>query len=325
MDLNKWINLIKKDLGEEIKVGIEDPEIMVEFFLEEVLKDFSIKVERIKDIKNLKDFYQILIFVNSNKEDVSVISDIKRKYPFTKILLISNFLKEKDIGKYFEEGVDDVIFKPFSLNEFLARLNKLFKEYYLDEKLYRLAVEDGLTGVYNRRYFEEALKEEVYKALRQKYPLCLIMIDLDNFKWYNDTFGHQTGDNLLKTLGEVLKKSVRDRVDKVCRYGGDEFTIILPHTSWKEALTIAKRICKNWEREKYFESAKLSIGIAQLIKKGSVKESLNDLLRRADKAMYQAKSEKDKIENKYKVDEESIKLALNEESLNEVELFQSSQ
>ncbi len=329
MDLNKWINLIKKDLKEEIRVGINDPEIIVELFLEEILKEFDIKIDKIKDIKSSKnilnyDFYQILILVNSEKEeDFSIVEEIRKKSPFTKILIVLNFLKEKDIGRYFEEGVDEVIFKPFSLNEFRARLNKLFKEYYLDKKLQKIAIEDGLTGVYNRRFFDETLKEEVYKALRQKYPLSLIMIDLDNFKWYNDNLGHQTGDKLLKKLGRALISSVRDKIDKVCRYGGDEFTIILPYTSWKEAVIVVKRICKNWEKEKDFKLTTLSIGIAQLIKRGSLEESLLDLLKRADKAMYQAKKDKDKSENKWKVDEDSIKLILNEAPQDEVELFQS--
>jgi len=183
------------------------------------------------------------------------------------------------------------------------------KEHYLDIKLQKFIVEDPLTRVYNRRYFEEMIREEIYKALRQRYPLSLMMIDIDNFKWYNDTFGHQEGDKLLQIFGEILWKNVRDKVDKVCRYGGDEFTIISPYTSWKNAALIAERICKNWE-ERNFSSVTLSIGISQLIERKTLEESVSDLIKRADKAMYEAKKVK---KNTWVIDKESLKQVLNGE------------
>jgi len=312
MNLNKWINLIKEDLKESPCILVYDPEKVVKVFLEEIFFSLGVEIKEIVDLKKAPELLkerdvQLILIVTSERQDATfeAISKLKEVSLLSKIGVILNYQKEDDIGYYFEEGADEVIFKPFTLTEFKARLSKLLKEYYLDKKLQKTAIEDPLTGVYNRRYFEDALQEEVYKALRQGYALSLMMIDLDKFKWYNDNLGHQAGDRLLKYLGEVLKKNVREKVDKVCRYGGDEFCIILPYTNWKEAEVVAKRICEVWKGEKV-EPTTLSIGIAQLIDRGDKDKSLSDLINRADMAMYQAKEET-RGQNTYKVDEESIK------------------
>ena len=136
------------------------------------------------------------------------------------------------------------------------------------------------------------------------------MIDLDNFKFYNDNFGHQAGDELLKSLAYVLTTSTRKRIDRVCRYGGDEFTIILPHINWEGSLLIVDRIFKKWERLN-FESVTLSIGVAQLLPQNTLENTISSLIKRADEAMYKAK----KITgNTYEVDPESIKLTLSVKS-----------
>ncbi|NPA39819.1 MAG: GGDEF domain-containing response regulator [Thermodesulfobacteria bacterium] len=330
MNLSKWINLIKEDLKEEPKVLTYclDNEVLV--FLEEIIKETGVGIrvatreeELIKIAR--EDTFQVIIIMNLERSDklFLIIRELRQCCPMSKIAIILNYLKGEDIGYYFEEGADEVIFTPFTLIEFKARLNKLFKEYYLDKKLQRTAVEDPLTGVYNRRYFEEALQEEVYKALRQGYSLCLMMIDIDNFKWYNDNFGHQAGDEILKKLGNMLKKNIRNKIDKVCRYGGDEFVIILPHTSWQEAVIVANRICNAWNTQEV-KPTSLSIGIAQLINRGDPQTSLSDLINRADMAMYQTKQEtKDVIKNSWKVDAESIIYFSDEEPLGEDLLFQS--
>jgi len=320
MNLSKWLRLIKEDLKEDLKVLLYDPGKVVKVFVEEILNPAQVKVVTTSCLKDFVDGmrqteFQLILIVGAEKDEnvLEFIKKVKEVEPISKIAVVLNYTKEEDIGNYFEEGADEVIFQPFTLNEFKARLNKLFKEYYLDRKLQKTAVEDPLTGVYNRRFFEEALQDEVYRALRQGYPLSLMMIDLDNFKWYNDNLGHQAGDRLLKHLGEVLKSNVREKVDKVCRYGGDEFVVILPYTSWKKATVVAKRICSVW-KGKEVEPTSLSIGIAQLIDRGNKEKSLSDLINRADQAMYQAKNEtRGQQKNSYKVDEESVKHFSNEE------------
>jgi two-component system cell cycle response regulator len=317
MEYINWIDLIEKELKEKLKIIMSKVNEKTKILLEEFFKNIELEIKFVEDLEKVVEIisqnplYQIVIFSLSekNKDFSAFIEKLKNIRSYVKIFIIIDYSEEEDLGNYFEAGADEVILKPFTLNEFKARLFKLLKEHYLDIKLQKFIVEDPLTQVYNRRYFDETIKEEIYKALRQKYPLSLIMIDLDNFKWYNDTFGHQEGDKLLKSFGEVLWKNVREKIDKVCRYGGDEFVIILPYTFWKKAVLIAERICKTWE-EKKVRSVTLSIGIAQLIKRGSLEESISDLINRADKAMYSAK----KLEkNMWVVDKESSKMFLSEE------------
>uniref|UniRef100_A0A7V6CDN4 diguanylate cyclase n=1 Tax=Thermodesulfobacterium geofontis TaxID=1295609 RepID=A0A7V6CDN4_9BACT len=316
MEYINWIDLIEKELKEKLKIIISKVDEKTKILLEEFFRSIGLEVKFVNNFEEVVEvilhdsLYQIVIFSLSekNKDFPVFIEKLRNIRSYIKIFVVLDYFEEEDLGDYFETGADEVILKPFTLNEFKARLFKLLKEHYLDIKLQKFIVEDPLTQVYNRRYFDETIKEEIYKALRQKYPLSLIMIDLDNFKWYNDTFGHQEGDKLLKSFGEILWKNVRDKIDKVCRYGGDEFVIILPYTFWGNASLIAERICKAWE-EKEFSPVTLSIGIAQLIERESLEESISDLINRADKAMYSAK----KLEkNMWVVDKESSKQFLNE-------------
>ncbi|PMP68065.1 MAG: hypothetical protein C0190_02120 [Thermodesulfobacterium geofontis] len=311
-----WIDLIEKELKEKLKLIISKVDEKTKILLEEFFKKADLEVKFIDNFDEATEIFsqdplfQIIILSLSEKnKNLSLFIEKWRDInPHIKIFVILDYFKEEDLGKYFEIGADEVILKPFTLNEFKARLSKLLKEHYLDIKLQKFIIEDPLTQIYNRRYFEEAIKEEVYKALRQKYSLSLMMIDLDNFKWYNDNFGHQEGDKLLKDFGEILLKNIRNKVDKACRYGGDEFVIILPYTFWKNAGSIAERICKNWQ-VKGFTSVTLSIGIAQLIERESLEKSISDLINRADKAMYEAKRFK---KDSWVVDKESSKQFLDE-------------
>uniref|UniRef100_A0A7V4JQ24 diguanylate cyclase n=1 Tax=Thermodesulfobacterium geofontis TaxID=1295609 RepID=A0A7V4JQ24_9BACT len=327
MEYINWIDLIEKELKGKLKVIISKVDEKTKVLLEEFFGNIGLEIKFVNNLEEVAEIilqdplYQIVIFSLSEKnKDFSVfIEKLRNISSYVKIFIIIDYSEEEDLGDYFETGADEVILKPFTLNEFKARLFKLLKEHYLDIKLQKFIVEDPLTQVYNRRYFDETIKEEIYKALRQKYPLSLIMIDLDNFKWYNDNFGHQEGDKLLKSFGEILWKNVRDKIDKVCRYGGDEFVIILPYTFWKNASLIAERICKAWE-EKKFSPVTLSIGIAQLIERESLEKSISDLINRADKAMYSAK----KLEkNMWIIDKESFKQFLNEGFQDEGGPFQS--
>ncbi len=161
-------------------------------------------------------------------------------------------------------------------------------------KLQELSYIDGLTNVPNRRQFEKALREEWNRALRQGHPLSLLMIDIDNFKLYNDHMGHVTGDECLIMVAEVIKSFGRRPGDHVARFGGEEFCVILSGTDSTDAKCIADEIRKKIKdmriphpASQVSEYVTVSVGVATVVPdKGRSKD---ELLREADKALYMAK------------------------------------
>lgn len=155
-------------------------------------------------------------------------------------------------------------------------------------QLYRelnyLVVTDPLTQIYNFRQFNKSLEHEVNRANRFKRPLCLLMIDIDDLKQYNDTFGHLEGDNFLKKISRLFVESLRD-IDIVCRYAGDEFVGILPETDVEQAKIVADKLIKKIEETKFKKNMTISIGVAQ----NKEKEIPKELVKKADVALYEAK------------------------------------
>jgi diguanylate cyclase (GGDEF)-like protein len=159
----------------------------------------------------------------------------------------------------------------------------------LRETLRSQAIRDPLTGLFNRRYMEETLERELKRSKRTESPLAVIMMDLDHFKQYNDTFGHNAGDDLLSALGSLLKSQVREE-DIACRYGGEEFLLIIPSASQEVALERAELI-RQAVRQMHQHHANvkpmtISLGVAAYPDHGS---SSLELIKAADVALYQAK------------------------------------
>ncbi len=301
---------ILRNLASKPSFLIVDDEEELRFLLKEFLETFNLKVEEAAtgdqalEIFHEKGPFTVIItdIVMPGLDGLTLIRRIKEISPDTMVLAMTGYARNYGYVDVVAAGADDLIQKPFSLEEFEARLARILREWGLKEKLRALSIRDALTEIFNRRYFEERLTEEVYRALRQKYPLCLFMIDIDRFKIYNDTRGHQEGDRLLRALADILCQCTRDKVDQAFRYGGDEFVVLLPHTEIEGARKVAERILENY-REAHFEPTTLSIGIAKLIPRESVRKSADNLLKRADDAMYRAKKKGgDRIE----VDPESL-------------------
>lgn len=153
------------------------------------------------------------------------------------------------------------------------------------------AVYDYLTGLYNRRFFDSRVGEELSRANRHSEPLSLLFADIDNFKMINDTHGHVYGDEVLRRIGDILKANLR-KCDVAARYGGDEFAILLAGISSAEALVVAEKIRAMLDCEKFILRGKpvsvtMSFGVACSEEEGGSDESL---LQRADRALYEAKS-----------------------------------
>jgi diguanylate cyclase (GGDEF)-like protein/PAS domain S-box-containing protein len=160
-----------------------------------------------------------------------------------------------------------------------------------EAELREQSVRDHLTGLFNRRYMEETLKRELLRATRKGVPLGVIMLDVDNFKRFNDTWGHATGDAILSEIGYLIQKQLRGE-DIPCRYGGDEFVIILPDASQKVTYERAKRICELVTQLMFkmdgqtLGTVTLSLGVAVFPEHGTLTK---DILWAVDKALYRAK------------------------------------
>jgi diguanylate cyclase (GGDEF)-like protein/PAS domain S-box-containing protein len=161
----------------------------------------------------------------------------------------------------------------------------------LQSQLREQAIRDALTNLFNRRYLEETLERELARAKRESYPLCVIMMDLDYFKDVNDTYGHEAGDVVLKTLAETVTKQSRHG-DFVCRYGGEEFVLVMPNIGIEKAEERARKLHQmiddlNIPYGRFNLNTTISMGIAWYPAHGETKEAL---LRAADMAMYVAKN-----------------------------------
>ncbi len=142
----------------------------------------------------------------------------------------------------------------------LAICKDITQQKTLERELKEMSIKDSLTGLYNQRYFYDRLRGEIERARRQGHPLSLLLLDIDQFKRYNDSRGHLEGDKVLQVLGKVIFECTRDHVDMGFRYGGDEFIVVLPEADEAQALLIAERIRKSFEARR-FDHLTLSIGL----------------------------------------------------------------
>ena len=249
---------------------------------------------------------------------------ITNSYP-SEVIVMTGYIAEHSYEEAVGAGASDFIFKPFRFEELNLRIRRVIREITLKKrhaemvkKLEALAVTDGLTGLYNQRHFYQQLKAEIKRHLRYNAPLSLMLFDIDNFKQFNDTYGHLEGDNVLVTLSQITRNCLRS-MDSAYRYGGEEFTVILPETDLKQATIVGERI-----RESFFEHrftpalpeevtgeaestsssvspekmneasspapnegvhATISLGVTQF----SPMETITGFIKRADTAMYQSK------------------------------------
>jgi diguanylate cyclase (GGDEF)-like protein len=163
----------------------------------------------------------------------------------------------------------------------------------LKESLKNQSICDALTGLFNRRYMEESLEREFSRASRNKTSLAIVMMDLDHFKRFNDTFGHQAGDTLLRSFGDLLKRNTRGQ-DIACRYGGEEFALVLTDTTLTGALQrseILRQQVKQLSVEyagQLLGAVSISMGVALFPDHGI---TMGDVLRASDQALYCAKRE----------------------------------
>ena len=221
---------------------------------------------------------------------VGLIKRIASDFSDTDVIAITGYQTEYNYTDIIALGASDFITKPINIDEFEAKIKRVVRERNMRFELRRLSTCDALTGLYNRRHLDENLPNEAIRASRQHYDLYLLLIDIDNFKVYNDKYGHQQGDRLLKELAQIISRSIRENVDSGYRYGGDEFAATILHANPQQALMVAERLRVEYNA-KYLVPTSLSIGIAKLKNSHkTLEEDLDGLIREADQALYLAKN-----------------------------------
>jgi len=212
--------------------------------------------------------------------------------PHQCVIMLTAFATVDNAIYALKEGAFDFLKKPFENEHLIHTVHQCLEQYRtlrekedLEEEVRRLSITDDLTSLYNHRHFFKTLEAELVRLKRQKTSLSLLMFDLDNFKKYNDLYGHLEGDKVLKRVGEIVKNSIRSNVDSGYRYGGDEFTVLLIGASADRAGTIAERIRSSIEQAKSHHIT-VSIGLSEY----RDHFDLEEFVKSADDAMYRAKN-----------------------------------
>ena len=214
------------------------------------------------------------------------------------IIMVTSKAETSDKVKGLQMGALDYVTKPFDEAELIARVNihlklrELYQEVQEQNRLLQeMANRDGLTGLYNHRYFHEQLSQDFLRARRYHETISCVLLDIDFFKKFNDTYGHQTGDVVLRALSEVIERSIRES-DLAARYGGEEFALIMYHTDKAAATEAAERLRQMVEDHEVKDNGNvlhvtISVGVATF-----PHEKIHDakeLIEFADQALYKAK------------------------------------
>jgi len=227
------------------------------------------------------------------------LTDIMKQNHDIDVIVMTGYSNEYSYEEVITKGASDLIFKPFRFEELLLRLKKVLKNRQVIkdrarvlDKLEQLAITDGLTKLYNLRHFYKQLEVEIGRCSRYGHSLSLLLLDIDNFKIYNDSYGHLEGDKALIRISQIIKSCLRT-MDSAYRYGGEEFTVILPETKGKKAKNVANRIKRAVELERFLPepdkvvTITISIGLTEYF----MNEQLSTVIKRADQAMYNSKAQ----------------------------------
>lgn len=231
-------------------------------------------------------------------DGLALIKSLKSKQSETDVVVITGYGTIENAVECMKAGAIEYLIKPFTLDQIQVAVRKALEHRELRRRAHErefymeLSYVDSLTGVNNRRYFDEALSSEIENARVQGTSLILLMIDIDNFKIFNDRNGHQKGDAALARVGRLLKSVCRS-YDIVTRYGGEEFAMVLPRADTSKALDLANRILRE-VRETPFEGEEVlpdgtltvSVGVATFPSDATTAEGL---IQCADRALYEAK------------------------------------
>jgi len=309
-------------MKDRISILIADDEEIIRDLLTEHLTDEGFRVlavpsgeEALEVFRQDPNHLVITDIRMGGMSGVQLLEEIKKMDADAQVIMITSHASLDTAVATLRAGAYDYVHKPFEdldqvteaviramdkiqlihqnrqLIESLEQNNLMMEK--SNKALTELAVRDGLTGLFNLRHFMEILNEELTRTARYGRTLCLIMLDVDHFKIYNDTHGHPAGDEVLKTLADIITSRLRD-VDRSARYGGEEFVLLLPETDRKSGKVVAEDIRAQMESYPFkgresqpLGAVTVSFGVAQFPSDG---EDAAVLIKQADDALYRAKN-----------------------------------
>lgn len=231
-------------------------------------------------------------------DGLDLTEEIKKEHNVD-VIVMTGYSEEYSYESVISKGASDLIFKPIRFEELVLRIKRVLRERQLSQgqiemmgRLKKLAITDGLTKLFNSRHFYNQLELEIDRSNRYSHALALLLLDIDYFKKYNDTYGHLEGDKVLVRLGKTITTCLRS-MDSAYRYGGEEFTVILPETKGEEALAVAERIRVMVENERFSPrpGTNVPITISLGVTEFHPKEKIETFVKRADEAMYLSKEQ----------------------------------
>lgn len=282
---------------------IVDDDIAIKESVEEYLKILSYEA---KSALNARDALTLLETFDADMvltdimmqgmDGLELTKKIKEKFDID-VMVMTGYSADYSYEEAVKAGASDFIFKPFRFEELNLRIKRVLRESefkkertLLLKELEQLAITDALTKLYNSRQFFHQIKQEIKRYNRYSRSLSLMILDIDFFKRYNDTWGHLEGDKVLMRIGGIINACMRS-MDTAYRYGGEEFAILLPETDLKMACVVGARIKDNIANEVFrpepgkTQSVTVSIGAAEIVDG----EDFTAFIKRTDKAMYKSK------------------------------------
>ena len=283
------------DYNDELILLVDDDEeIAIPF--EKLLRHIGLETSHVGsaadaliELKRSKRYtFLITDIVMPEMDGLELTKRVTNEYPDVCIIVMTGYSAQYDYKDVVDAGATDFINKPFNIDELEAKIRRGIIERNTKDTLKELGITDALTGLYNQRHFFGRLNEEVIRTRRQKQPLSLILLDLDDFKLYNDKNGHLAGDAVLKNFGKIINSQIRQGVDSGYRYGGDEFAVILCNVRPDSCKLVGARIA---DKLKMKYGVSVSMGYALFSEEMTVKS----FVKLADRNLYKFKGQKNAL------------------------------